>query len=122
MPRDYNIYPKNWKTHIRPAILKRAGNKCEFCGVRNGAIGYRNKSGRFFELEGLQADAHIEDGEKIIKIVLTVAHLNHDVSDNRPDNLKALCQKCHLDYDQEHHAETRRKNNNQNSPGLPGLS
>lgn len=27
----------------------------------------------------------------------------------KPENLKALCQKCHLNYDKEHHAETRRK-------------
>ena len=39
--------------------------------------------------------------EKRVKVVLTVAHLdhdetNHDVHDNR---LKAMCQWCHLNYD-----------------------
>ncbi len=32
MPIDYSKYPPNWKTEIRPAILKREGNKCKFCG------------------------------------------------------------------------------------------
>ncbi len=36
MPIDYSKYPPNWKTEIVPAILKRANNKCEFCGVENG--------------------------------------------------------------------------------------
>lgn len=123
MPCDYSKYPPNWKTEIRPAILKRAGNKCEFCGVRNGVIGYRNKSGRFFEIHP-EPDAEAEQmtDNKIIMIVLTVAHLNHDVTDGGPENLKALCQKCHLDHDREHHAETRRKNKNQNSPELPGFN
>lgn len=32
MPCDYRKYSKNWKTEIRPAILERAGHKCERCG------------------------------------------------------------------------------------------
>ena len=34
MPIDYKKYPKNWKSEIRPSILKRANNCCEFCGVK----------------------------------------------------------------------------------------
>lgn len=47
------------------------------------------------------------------KIVLTVAHLNHTPEDCRDENLKAMCQRCHLRYDHDHHQrnayETRRK-------------
>ena len=39
-------------------------------------------------------------------VVLTVAHLNHTPEDCRDDNLKAMCQACHLNYDRDHHAET----------------
>jgi hypothetical protein len=42
-----------------------------------------------------------------VGIVLTVAHLNHVAGDDRDENLKALCQWCHLNYDRQHHAETR---------------
>jgi len=46
-------------------------------------------------------------------IVLTIAHLNHDTTDNRDENLSALCQRCHLSHDKYLHAtnarETRRK-------------
>lgn len=41
------------------------------------------------------------DGLKVIKIVLTIAHLDHDESNwnVRDDRLKAMCQRCHLRYD-----------------------
>jgi hypothetical protein len=32
-------------------------------------------------------------------VVLTVAHLNHDPADCRDENLKAMCNRCHLRYD-----------------------
>jgi hypothetical protein len=47
------------------------------------------------------------------KVVLTVAHLNHTPEDCRDENLKAMCQRCHLRYDHDHHQRnayaTRRK-------------
>jgi hypothetical protein len=33
--------------------------------------------------------------------VLAAAHLGHDPTNNRPRNLKALCQRCHMLYDRE---------------------
>jgi 5-methylcytosine-specific restriction endonuclease McrA len=53
-----------------------------------------------------------------VKIVLTVAHLNHDITDNRPENLRALCQRCHLTHDKEQHAQTRRRNRYSQTPDL----
>lgn len=102
------LYPKNWK-QIREQILQRAGNKCEFCGVKNHLIGYRDANGKFIESTGMQQEADKLDGEKVFKIVLTIAHLNHNPQDNSPDNLRALCQKCHNNYDKEHRKETRKR-------------
>lgn len=45
--------------------------------------------------------------ERRVRIILTVAHLNHRPGDDRDENLKALCQWCHLNYDKLHHKETR---------------
>ena len=39
----------------------------------------------------------------MIAIVLTVAHLDHNPANCEPDNLRALCQMCHLNYDLKHH-------------------
>lgn len=52
-----------------------------------------------------------EMGYKIIKIVLTVAHLNHDINDNCDENLAALCQLHHLRHDIEHHKKNSRETN-----------
>ena len=85
MPIDYSKYPANWKTEIRPAILEREGHKCKFCGVENRSY----------------VDRH---GKKT-RVILTIAHLDHDITNNDYGNLAALCQRCHLRYDSEHHAK-----------------
>ena len=122
MPCDYSKYPKNWKTEIRPAILERAGNCCELCGVENWSIGYRDINGKWYGFKEIDDALHNEGydyfasgneldncwnkkGEptKPIKIVLTIMHLDHDITNNDYSNLKAGCQKCHLNYDKEHH-------------------
>lgn len=128
MPCDYSKYPSNWKTEIRPRILARAGNCCEQegCGAKNGDWGYHDKNGKFWEgeetldiLEKAGRDlfdkgdvlGHIPGEKKPVKIVLTIAHLNHDVTDNRDENLKALCQRHHLHHDKDHHKKNSRETN-----------
>ena len=116
MPINYSKYPPNWKSEIRPAILKRADNKCEFCGLENYAIGYRNEHGWIDVEKSFAGDMIAEDakdmGYKVIKIILTVAHLDHDLNNNDYSNLKALCQKCHLNYDHKHHLKNSRNTRN----------
>ncbi len=118
MPIDYKKYPANWKTEIRPAILERDGNCCKFCGVENHSIGYRDENNCWHEIEkSFAGDMIAEDardmGYKVIKIVLTIMHLDHDITNNDYSNLAAGCQKCHLSYDKTHHKknanETRRR-------------
>lgn len=43
------------------------------------------------------------DDDRPLVIVLTVAHLNHQPEDCRPENLAAMCQRHHLAYDHDHH-------------------
>jgi hypothetical protein len=108
MPLDWSRYPPIWLTRIRPAILRRAGQRidpksglivqqarCEWCQVENASV------------------------RKGTRIVLTVAHLGapfatgegwrignpHDKLDVRADNLAALCQRCHLLYDLADHMQ-----------------
>ena len=89
-PENKGRYPKNWK-EIRQQILQCANNRCEFCGRENHSM--------------------VDNGHgKMIKVVLTIAHLNHTPEDCRPENLRALCQRCHNRYDAKHRAETRKNN------------
>jgi hypothetical protein len=105
MPIDYKRYPKNWKTEIRPRILKRADDKCEFCDVENYEIIRRYKSNTAWfiyenTLNKLPNNKTISKYyHKPIKIILTIAHLDQDISNNADENLKALCQRCHLNHD-----------------------
>lgn len=110
MPIDYRRYPPNWKTEIRPAVLRRAGDKCEFCGLANGQTVYRCRVKKKMEWFSCKGDI-FEQGltkevaewwiERPVKVVLTIAHLDHDEENHEVsiDRLKALCQLCHLRYD-----------------------
>lgn len=126
MPIDYSLYPKNWKTEIRPSILERCGHKCFFCGVKNYEVGYRDKRGTFYSAEKIiqlledtgydifsKELSHVAGDAKPIKIILTIMHLDHDIKNNDYNNLAAGCQRCHLNYDKNIHltnsATTRNK-------------
>jgi 5-methylcytosine-specific restriction endonuclease McrA len=114
LPIDYSKYPRNWKTEIRPRILSRAKDKCEECGVPNRQLIYRDEKGWNLAPEGHQADAMALDGIKFVMIILTIAHLDHDIKNNEDENLKALCQRCHLRKDKHQHARNRKYGNDEN--------
>lgn len=116
MPCDYSKYPQTWKSEIRPAILERAKHCCEQCGVANYATGARDLDGNWHsskQICNMNSDVGYgyfgTYGVKDTKIVLTIAHLDHDITNNDPANLKALCQKCHLNYDKDQHKASSRK-------------
>lgn len=105
MPIDYNRYPKNWKSEIRPRILERANNKCEQCGLDNYQIVYRGKKDGKLNWYKSYEDALSECGilafKEPVKVVLTIAHLDHDETNEnvKDERLMAMCQLCHLRYD-----------------------
>lgn len=108
--KDKSIYPDNWK-QISLLVRKMAGNRCEFCNVENYAVGARDMGGTWHDEDSIHmmnsGEGQILFGDefpKMIKIVLTVAHMDHNPRNNELSNLKALCQKCHLTYDAQYHA------------------
>jgi 5-methylcytosine-specific restriction endonuclease McrA len=70
-------YPADWKAISLAIRVGRAKGRCEWCGAVNG-------------------QPHPVTGSKV---VLTVAHLDHCPEHNEPQNLAALCQRCHNGYD-----------------------
>ena len=116
MPIDYSKYPPNWKTEIRPRIMKRANNICEFKGcdfkhleyvwsvkLYGGGFGWFREY-KDAENEAIKSGWMCELSDPIIrkvKVVLTIAHLDHDETNwnIKDDRLKAACQLCHLRYD-----------------------
>lgn len=97
-PENRARYPKNWK-EIRVRILKRASDCCE-------------GSPDFPDCRAVNGERHPETGSKV---VLTIAHRDHIPENNADDNLRAWCQRCHLNYDKHHHrvnaARTHRAKN-----------
>jgi len=83
---DYKNYPANWNAISSDIRFNRAQNRCEQCGAEN----YK---------------PHPQTGSMVN---LSVAHLNQDTTDNRPENLKALCQRCHLNYDRSSNKKRRK--------------
>lgn len=128
MPCDYSLYPPNWRTEIRPAILARAGNRCEVCGAKNGDCGYRDSEGKWYSSEYIYETLEkygcdfFESGNELhhcwdkkgnptkpTKIVLTIAHWHDkDPMNCDPENLKAACQYCHLTHDKDQHQTNAR--------------
>jgi 5-methylcytosine-specific restriction endonuclease McrA len=74
-----SLYPADWDA-ISLAVREDAGWVCEWCDVAQGAKIKR-------------------PGDKTTIVVLTVAHLDHDPRHCDRENLRALCQKCHINYD-----------------------
>jgi 5-methylcytosine-specific restriction endonuclease McrA len=120
-PENLSRYPANWP-QIRADVLERARHRCEFCGVANYALGGRMRSGRFLRALplgerrlGLEwpepgswawcGSDGVRDYLRIIRIVLTVAHLDHTPENCALENLRALCQRCHLAHDLAHHLQ-----------------
>ena len=120
MPVDYSLYPDNWKEISEHIRFTRAKNKCETCGAPNGQYIVRPQNDTRWKLA--------RKG-KATNVVLTVAHINHDITDNRynPDfydpedkdnNLIAECQRCHLIRDKDHHANNRKYGSRENQTDL----
>lgn len=91
-------YPKNWR-EIRERIRERAGDKCEQCGVENGAVGHWD-NGAFIYVDAFPGRYEpTPDAQRNIKIVCTTAHLDHTPENCADDNLRFWCQRCHNSYD-----------------------
>lgn len=87
-PEMKPLYPYNWGEISLRIRYERAKGVCEFCGAVEGKP--NPKTGSI--------------------VVLTVAHLDQDPTNCDDENLKALCQKCHLDHDRPFHIRTRKRN------------
>lgn len=91
MPINYKDYHPKWKLIVR-LIRKRSGNKCE-------------GSPKYPDCEAENNRPHPITGSKV---VLTTAHLDRIKTNNRFDNLRHLCQRCHLAHDLQQHLNNRK--------------
>ena len=99
------LYPDDWEAVSHRIRFERAGGRCECtgeCGLHKTNPGPR----RCEEINGQPGKWSARPGARI---VLTVAHLNHTPGDCQDENLRAMCQRCHLRYDRHLHVANRKK-------------
>lgn len=87
MPMKLSDYHPDWRD-ISRQIREQAGQQCE-------------GTPEFPDCRARNYQPHPDTGSRV---VLTVAHMDHDKNNNDPCNLRALCQRCHLTWDRHHHA------------------
>ena len=118
MPMNRSKYPKDWEQISARIRFERAQNKCEWCGVPN--YSFRDSaSGQWVTAEDAQTkDDFPFDLKTATLIILTTAHLGTPLADGTPvsksdtmdcrdENLAALCQRCHLNFDRDDHIRSR---------------
>ena len=121
-PELRHFYGPEWRNVIRPRILERAGHQCENCGKPNHAeirtktgkgrmfwrplksLTWRNEEGWVLTPEELALAINLPT--RVIRVVIVPAHLNHTPGDDRDENLRAMCQWCHLRHDRGQHRQT----------------
>ena len=112
-PENKARYPSAWKK-ISRRVRDEAGNVCEWCKAPNGQIICRGDGSYMLEDGETYCDTTGQflgvlrgseyDGVRMVKVILTVAHLDHQPENCARDNLVALRQKCHLTYEAKLHA------------------
>lgn len=114
------FYPIDWKELSAQIRFVRAGGCCERCGRPHGRQVWHLGDGRWWD--DRQELWRSGKGRAIAwprpeeqrsrlrrtKVVLATAHRDHDPGHNRPRNLLALCQRCHLLHDRAEHLRRRR--------------
>jgi len=122
-PENKKLYPPNWDQISYDIRTNRAKGRCEVCGVKNHSIIKRNPDGTFRYINSVDWDminarikwscSNLSESLRyhgFIRVVLTVAHLDHNPANCDNNNLKAMCQRCHNRYDRQHRKDTRMKN------------
>lgn len=116
-PENRDRYPDDWP-EISARVRMEAGDMCEWCGVVNGRMIRRSVARDGAPLYRYSDQSAYEDGydarngsvvpdtgedtcdwRRPTKVILTVAHLDHQPENCARENLKALCQRCHNAYD-----------------------
>ncbi len=126
------LYPIDWRELSNLIRFGRAKGRCEHCRRPHGrdvlhlgdgvwwdedASRWRDGKGR--GLRGLSTPDELTGAQpglaginppalmRVTRVFLASAHLNHDPGDNRPRNLAALCQRCHMRHDASEHRRRR---------------
>lgn len=116
------LYPLDWAQISAMVRFERAKGRCQCCSRPHGQTVFHLGDGRWWDAEketcrdgrGKVIRCEVmgfpsadQDGVRQTRVFLATAHLDHDPTNNRPKNLKAFCQRCHLLNDAPEHRRRR---------------
>jgi hypothetical protein len=114
------FYPIDWRELSSVIRFERAQSRCERCRRPHGRVVCHLGNGRWWDepertwrngrgrrLRTLPAPDLSLSPLRQTRVALATAHLDHDLTNNYPRNLKALCQRCHMIHDREEHLRQR---------------
>lgn len=126
------LYPIDWRELSNHVRFTRAKGRCEHCRRPHGRDVFHLGDGKWWDEDATcwrdgqgrrvrrllapMALQRVQPGLagigppsafRVTRVVLASAHLNHDPCDNRPRNLAALCQRCHMRHDSGEHRRRR---------------
>jgi hypothetical protein len=120
-PQHRWLYPMDWPQLSAVIRFERAGGRCECCRRPHGKIVCHLGDGTWWDEDAtmwragsgrvLRGQAKLPSASdpavRTTRVVLATAHLDHDPTNNRLRNLKALCQRCHMLHDAAEHRRRR---------------
>lgn len=99
-PENAGRYPADWRLISFGIRFGRGEGRCE-CTGECGRERCRPRC------DAEHGKPHPVSGSVV---VLTTAHLADPIEDCRPENLRGMCQACHLRYDMPRHQAVQRQN------------
>ncbi len=119
-PQHRWFYPIDWPQLSAVIRFKRAKGRCEGCRRPHGKLVCHLGDGRWWDaqarvwrdgrgkpLKGLRPLRLWREPISSTRVFLACAHVDHDPTNNRARNLKALCQRCHMLHDRQEHQRRR---------------
>lgn len=115
-PQHRALYPPDWCEVSAAIRFHRACGRCENCGRPHGRQVQHLGDGRWWDDEAgwwrcgagrVVPPPAVGSLTLTTRVVLACAHLDHDPANNMPENLRALCQRCHILHDRAEHLRRR---------------
>lgn len=120
-PELRSFYGAAWRATVG-RIRERAGNCCEQCAKPNGELVYtitdrvrmfwrplNRKTWRTDRGDAIAGLGLPLGRVRLVRVVLTVAHLDRTPGHDDDDNLRLLCLWCHLHYDRRVNVQAARR-------------
>jgi ribosomal protein S14 len=111
-----SLYHADWPEISAAIRFDRANGRCEHCARPHGKMIAHLGDGRWLDTNtGTWRDGQGRPLRRLVraegtlllvkltKVVLATAHLDHDPRNSDPENLKSLCQRCHMIHDHPEH-------------------